>query len=352
MKKSFKLGKKYIKEFSTPFIIAEAGVNHNGNLDFALKMIEVAAKAGADAIKFQTFKAEQVVTEKGKMAEYQIKNMKLKMTQREMLKKLELDEKFYKPIIDECKKKNIMFLSTPHGGVESVNFLEKINVSAYKVGSGDLTNYILLEKLARIGKPIIIGTGMSTLKEIKNAVRFINSYGNEKIVALHCTTNYPCPLDQVNLLSMTTMMRELNINVGYSDHTLGCQVAVMATLMGAAVYECHFSLNNKLSGPDHLASSNPDELEQKIRMIRNVSIILGYKDKKPTKYEKKKMIKTVRKSIVAARDIKKGEIINRDSIEAKRPGDGISPEFFKEIVGRKTRNFLKVDQQIKYKDLI
>lgn len=254
MKKSFKLGKKYIKEFSTPFIIAEAGVNHNGNLDFALKMIEVAAKAGADAIKFQTFKAEQVVTEKGKMAEYQIKNMKLKMTQREMLKKLELDEKFYKPIIDECKKKNIMFLSTPHGGVESVNFLEKINVSAYKVGSGDLTNYILLEKLARIGKPIIIGTGMSTLKEIKNAVRFINSYGNEKIVALHCTTNYPCPLDQVNLLSMTTMMRELNINVGYSDHTLGCQVAVMATLMGAAVYECHFSLNNKLSGPDHLAS--------------------------------------------------------------------------------------------------
>lgn len=351
MKKVFSIGGKLIKENGEVFIIAEAGVNHNGNLKMALNLIRVASEAGADAVKFQTFKAEQVVINKGEMAAYQKRNMRIKKTQREMLRMLELDESFYPDLLKECRKRNIIFLSTPHGGKKSVDFLESFDVKAYKVGSGDLTNFILLEKLAKLKKPIIIGTGMGTLKEVKNAIKYIKENGNNKIVMLHCTTNYPCPFDEVNLLAMRTMMKELDVPVGYSDHTLGSQVAIMAATLGAAVYECHFTLNKSLPGPDHPASAEPEELKEKIKAIRDVRLILGKAKKWPNPSESSNMIITVRKSIVFNRPLEKGEIVTRENIESKRPGNGLCPIYFEKVLGKKLKRSVLEDEQVLLKDL-
>jgi len=344
-----KIGDLTLSKGGRVLIIAEAGVNHNGRLDLALKLVDAAKKAGADVIKFQTFKAKDVVLADAKMAEYQQRNLGRKGNQQEMLHKLELKEEFYMPIIKRCQKKNILFLSTA-GSEQSVDFLESLGVKAHKIGSSDMTNYFLLDKVAKTKKPIILSTGMATLKEAKDAVSFIKSRGNNKIAIFHCTTNYPCPSEEVNLRAMTRMMKEFSLPVGYSDHTLGIQTAIMAVTLGAALYECHFTLDKNLSGPDHVASADPRELKEKISAIRRVQTIMGNSEKKPTKSELE-MRKTMRKSIVFTHAMKKGAIIHRSDIGAKRPSDGISPVKFMEFVGRKLARTVKADQKLSYRDI-
>lgn len=350
MKKSFNIENFEIKEYSKVFIIAEAGVNHNQRLNLALKLVDIASDCGADAVKFQTFKAEDVVTAEGLMASYQRKNIGKQMSQREMLKGLELPEEFYRPIMERCDKRNILFMSTPHGGKPSVDFLEALGVLAYKIGSGDLTNYILLDKVARTGKTLILSSGMASIDEVKDAIQFVRLRGNSQIAALHCTTNYPCPPGEVNLLAMKTMMDELDVPTGYSDHTKGSQVAIMAATLGMAIYECHFTIDRTLPGPDHIASAEPDELREKIEAIRKVPVILGKREKMPNPGELS-MLELVRRSIAATKDLEIGHIIEEDDLEAKRPGNGVSPTQYEKFLGKKLKRPLKIDQQITFEDL-
>lgn len=328
------------------FIIAEAGVNHNGNLKTALKLIDAAVAAGADAVKFQTFKAEEVVTNAGRMAAYQKKNIGKSQSQLAMLKKLELPENFYQPLINHCRKKKIIFLSTPHGGLDSIDLLERLKVPAFKIGSGDLTNLPLLEYAARLGKPMILGTGMSTLVEVRNAINIIKKAGNNKIIILHCTTNYPCPLNEVNLRAMLTMKQKLPAIVGYSDHTLGIETPIMAAALGACVIEKHITLNKNTPGPDHKASLEPAELKALARAIRQVNIILGSPVKKPTKSENK-IIKIVRKSLVSLVAINKGDKFTAKNTGIKRPGTGLSAKYYREIIGRVAKKDIAADSLIR-----
>lgn len=344
-KKVITIGNKLIGKNQPVFVIAEAGVNHNGRLDLALKLVDAAVAAGADAVKFQTFKAEQVVTVAGKMAAYQKKNLGKEESQSAMLKKLELKEKFYKPIIKRCKERGIMFLSTPHGGFESVDFLQKLGAPAFKFGSGDLNNLPVLEYAAKFQKPMILGTGMATMKEVKEAIVCIKNASNKKIIVLHCTTNYPCPPEEVNLSAMLTMMKEAGVWVGYSDHTLGNQVPIMAATLGACVIEKHFTLDRNLPGPDHKASLELAELKAMVQAIREVPIILGSKVKEPNASEAS-MIKNVRKSIVAAKDIKKGEIFSKQNLAIKRPGIGLRPSVWRQLLGKKAKKDFTPDELI------
>ena len=333
------------------FIIAEAGVNHNGRLDLALKLIDAAADAGADAVKFQTFRAEQVVTFSGKMADYQKKNIGKTESQLAMLKKLELKEKYYPALIRRAKERGIIFLSAPHGGFGSVDFLQKLKIPAFKFGSGDLTNLPLLEYAAKFKKPMIISTGMATTKEIKLAVKIIKDAGNDKIIVLHCTTNYPTPFGEVNLLAMKTMEKEFDLPVGYSDHTEGIKVSVVAAALGAQVIEKHFTLDRALPGPDHRASLEPGELKEMAGQIRimekrlmdgenpldlikelGVEESLGSGIKKPVSSELR-IAKSVRKSIVAKNNIKKGEYFTMKNLVFKRPGTGIPPYKIQLVIG-------------------
>jgi len=351
MKNVLKIEGRQIKEYGNPFIIAEAGVNHNQRLDYALQLIDIAANAGADAVKFQTFKAEQVVTEAVEMAEYQKRNLGVVEGQIDMLRKLELPESFYPKIIKRCKEKHILFLSTPHGGKSSVDFLEKFGVQAYKIGSGDLTNYILLNRVAKTGKPIILSSGMATMKEVKAAINFIKSKKNKQIAVLHCTTNYPCPPEEVNLSAMQGMMKLLDIPVGYSDHTNGVQTAIMAATMGMALYECHFTIDKNLPGPDHIASCTPDELKERVQAVRLASVILGSSKKVPNKSESESMLELTRRSVVAAHDLKAGHIVAEEDLEAKRPGNGISPARYEIFIGKTLKHSLRRDQQLQFSDI-
>lgn len=331
---------------SAVFVIAEAGVNHNGRLDWAIKLVDAAAAAGADAIKFQTFKAEQVVTGRGLMAAYQKKNTGKSISQRAMLRSLELSESFYRPIIARCKKRHLRFLSTPHGGRESVDFLESLRMPMYKIGSGDLTNYLLLARVAKTKKSVILSTGMATMREIGEALRFLKKEKSGPVSVLHCTTNYPCPTEEVNLRAMVSMMKHLHVPVGYSDHTVGIQTAIMAATLGAAIYECHFTLDKTLPGPDHRASADPGELKARVAAIRNVETILGNATKKPTRSETTSMVRTVRRSIVAAHDLPKGHRLKESDLEAKRPGDGLSPVYYRKLIGKRLNVALKKDDQL------
>lgn len=346
-KKLIRIGDKLIGNNQPVFIIAEAGVNHNGRLDLALKLIDAAAEAGADAVKFQTFRAEQVATASVKMADYQKRNIGRAGSQLAMLKKLELKEKYYPALIKRAKERKIIFLSTPHGGFESADFLQKLKIPAFKFGSGELTNLPLLGYAAKFGRPIIIGTGMATMEEIKSAVKAIKSAGNNKIIALHCTTNYPCPLNEVNLRAMQSIKKELGVLTGYSDHTLGSQVSVMAATLGACVLEKHLTLSKKMAGPDHKASVEPEELKEMVAQVRNSEIILGSPQKKPVKSEIK--IKPIaRKSIVAGVDIKRGQKITKEMIAIKKPGTGISPGYLGRIIGRSAGADIRKDTIIKW----
>lgn len=343
-------GKK-VRYGNPVFIIAEVGVNHNQRQDLALKLVDIASDCGADAVKFQTFKAEDVVTEEGEMVSYQKKNTGEEKSQREMLKELELPDDFYGPIMKRCDEKGILFMSTPHGGKKSVDFLESLGIEVYKIGSGDLTNYILLDKVVRTGKPIILSSGMATLDEVKDAIGFIRSRGDNQIAALHSTTNYPCPPEEVNLLAMKTMMDALDVQVGYSDHTKGNQVAIMAATLGMAIYECHFTLDKTSPGPDHIASCEPDELKERVEVIRKAAMILGRAEKTPNQSETSSMLKLVRKSIVAANDLEVGHTIIDKDLEAKRPGDGVSPSQYEKFLGKKLKVVVKKDQKITLEDI-
>ena len=313
-----------------PFIIAEAGVNHNGSLDLALKLVDAAAFAGADAVKFQTFRAEQVVTTGSQLA---------------MLRKLELKEKYYPALIQRAKERGIVFLSTPHGGFESVDFLQKMKVPAFKFGSGDLTNLPLLGYAAKFKKPMLISTGMSNLEEIKEAVQAIKKTGNNQILVFQCTTDYPLAPENVNLRAMQTLMKELGALVGYSDHTIGPQAVVMATALGACMLEKHFTLDRTLPGPDQVASMEPLDLKEMVRQVEKAMVILGSPKKRLLDCEKQ-YVKVARKSLVSARAIRKGEKFTVKNLTVKRPGTGILPKRWKEVLGKRSKAKLKKDSLI------
>lgn len=346
MIKKIKIENKLIGEKEPVFIIAEAGVNHNGSLKIALKLVDAAAAAGVDAVKFQTFKAGEVTTGAGGMAQYQKRNIGKIESQLAMLKKLELPENFYRPLIKHCREKKIIFLSTPHGGFDSVDLLQRLKAPAFKFGSGDLTNLPVLEYAAKFGKPIILGSGLATLAEARSAINIIKRTGNNQVVALHCTTNYPCPLSEVNLRAMLTMRQKLPVLVGYSDHTLGIQIPIMAATLGAVVIEKHFTLARNMAGPDHKASLELAELKAMVNAIREVPFILGSDVKKPNDSEMN-IIKIARKSLVAAKNIKKGEIFSQQNLAVKRPGTGLPPSAWFRFLGKPAKKDFITDEMIK-----
>jgi len=347
--KRIKIGKRFVGEGCPSLIIAEAGVNHNGSLKLAKKMIDAAKMAGAGAIKFQTFITEELVTQDAPKANYQKKATGSK-SQYEMLKKLELSERDFKELFNYCKRRGIMFLSTPFDS-KSAEFLLKLGVPAFKIGSGDLTNIPLLLQVAGYKRPIILSTGMATLTEIKEAVKTIYSTGNKNLILLHCTSNYPTKYKEVNLRAMEALKKRFNVPIGYSDHTEGIEVAIAAVGMGACVVEKHFTLDRSLPGPDHKASLEPDEFAKMVRSIRNIELAMGDGIKRPQRSELE-IKKVARKSIVAARDIQAGEIITKDMLAVKRPGTGIEPKFFSQIIGKRTKVALSKDQVLTWGKLV
>ncbi|WP_250278539.1 N-acetylneuraminate synthase [[Clostridium] colinum] len=326
------------------FIIAEIGVNHNGNLDIAEKMILEAKKAGVDAVKFQSFKADLLVSKDAKKAEYQIKNTKNDDTQYSMIKKLELSKEDHIYLKKICDKENIKFLSSPFD-IESIDLLKTLGVDIIKIPSGEITNLIYLEKIAKVYKNIILSTGMSDLKEIKEAINILNKNERKNITVLHCNTEYPTPMEDVNLLAIKTMEKELNLPIGYSDHTDGIEVAIAAVTLGATIIEKHFTLDKNFEGPDHKASLEPDELRQMVNSIRNIEKAMGTGIKAPSKSEQKN-ITIARKSIVAKCNICKGEKFTQENMAIKRPGDGLSPMKWYEVLGKTAKRDFVTDERI------
>jgi len=324
------------------FIIAEAGVNHNGDINLAKKLIDVAKDAGADAVKFQTFKAENVVTTNAEKAEYQKETTGVKESQYEMIKKLELTEYDFKELADYAKEKDILFLSSPFDK-ESVDLLDEINVPVFKVASGEITNFPLLKHIAEKGKPIILSTGMATLGEIEDTLRVIRGAGVDDVVLLHCVTSYPAKMEDVNLRVIETLKHAFKLPVGFSDHTLGITVPIAAVSRGAVVIEKHFTLDKNLPGPDHKASLEPDELKEMVVAIRDVEKALGDGIKLPTK-EEEEIKKVARRSVVAKVDVPEGTTITADMLDVKRPGIGIEPVYFDFVVGRKAKENIKKDE--------
>ena len=332
------------------FIIAEAGVNHNGDINLAYKLADIAKEAEVDAIKFQTFKTEKVISKFADMASYQKKNLNTSESQYEMAKKLELSYKEFKKLKKYCDEIKIMFLSTPDEE-DSLNFLvDELNMPFIKIGSGEVTNLPYLRKIAAKNKPIIMSTGMANLGEVEEAINTIRS-GNSKaqISLLHCTTNYPTPYEEVNLKAMQTLAAAFKLPVGYSDHTLGIEVPVAAVAMGAKIIEKHFTLDKNLPGPDHKASLEPDELKEMVKAIRNIEMALGDGIKKPNKSEIE-IIKIVRRSLIATRDIRAGEIIKESDITIKRPGTGILPKFKEIVIGMKLVNDIRQDEPFRWEN--
>jgi len=328
------------------FIVAEAGVNHNGKLELAKKLIDVASEAGADAIKFQTFKAKNLVSKNTQKASYQKQTTCKKESQHDMLKKLELDVKTHKELIVYCNKKNIMFLSTPFDS-QSIKLLHELNLSIFKIPSGEITNFPYLKKIAKLDKKIILSTGMSTLSEISDALNILTNNGTKKrnITILHANTMYPTPMEDVNLNAMLSIGKTFDVAYGYSDHTLGIEVDIAAVSLGASVIEKHFTLDNTMQGPDHKASLEPHELIAMVRAIRNIELALGSSIKKPTKSESPNIL-VVRKSIVALKKIKKGDIFSEKNLTTKRPATGISPMKWESIIGTKAQKDYVEDELI------
>lgn len=331
------------------FIIAEAGVNHNGDIKIAKKLVDMAVKCGADAIKFQTFKAEESTGAFAEKAQYQYENSPIKDSQLEMIKKLELPFEQFNEIQDYCNKKGITFISTPDGS-DSLNYLISLNVPLIKIGSTEVTNYEFLKQIGEKGKTIILSTGMSTLGEIEKALDAIYSTGNKNVKLMHCTTDYPTLVEDVNLRAMITMREAFKVPVGLSDHTLGIEAAVAAVAMGAEFIEKHITLDRNMEGPDHKASMPMGEFEKYVHHIRNTEKLLGDGIKRPTSREKA-IMKDVRRSIIAAYDLKKGTIIEKNMFSYKRPGNGIQPELDYILVGRELKRDLKKDEVIQWKDI-
>lgn len=326
------------------FIIAEAGVNHNGNIETAKKLVDVAVEAGADAVKFQTFKAENLVCRDARKADYQMETTDQAESQFDMLKKLELTSDMHEQLMKYCRQKGIMFLSTPFD-IDSMHYLISLGVDIIKLPSGEITNYPLLREAGRTGKRVILSSGMSTLNEVSEAVQILKSNGSSDVTVLHCNTEYPTPYADVNLRAMLTLKEKLNIPTGYSDHTQGIEIPIAAAAMGAVVIEKHFTLDKNMEGPDHKASLEPHELVAMIRAIRNIESALGDGQKEPSESEKRN-IGIVRKSIVAKYDIEAGEFFSEDNLTTKRPGTGISPMQWDQVIGQRAKRKFQADELV------
>lgn len=329
---------------SRTYIIAEAGVNHNGEINLAKKMIYEAKKAGADAVKFQTFVAKNLVSRYAPKADYQKKTTDISESQQDMLKNLELSFKEFRFLLEYAKELKIDFLSTAFDE-ESLAFLKSIDMPYWKIPSGEITNLPYLMEIQQTKKPIILSTGMSTMEEIEMALKVFKDYERNKIVLLHCNTEYPTPFCDVNLNAMNTLKKKFKVKVGYSDHTNGIEVPIAAVALGAVVIEKHFTLDKNMIGPDHKASLEPDELTSMVSAIRNIESSLGNGFKCPSSSEKKN-ISIARKSIVAKKEIKKGEIFTIENLTVKRPGDGISPMEWFHVIGEKAIKDFNVDEKI------
>ena len=324
-------------------IIAEAGVNYNCSLELAYKMVDKAKEAGADIVKFQTARAENVISKYAEKAAYQKETTGENESQLEMAKKLMLPFEDFIPLKEYCDKKEIGFLSTPFE-VEAIHFLDDLQ-DTWKVPSGEITNYPYLVEIARTGKPVIMSTGMSDLDEIEVAVKILKENGSGDISLMHCNTQYPTPYRDVNLNAIITMREKFNCEVGYSDHTLGIEIPVAAVAMGATIIEKHFTLDRNMDGPDHKASLEPDELTKMVCSIRNIELALGDGVKRASQSEKDNLF-IVRKSIVAKRNIRKGEVLSEENITAKRPGSGINPLRWPEVLGTKAIRDFTEDEMI------
>jgi N,N'-diacetyllegionaminate synthase len=329
------------------FIIAEAGVNHNGSVEIAKKLIDAAVSSGANAVKFQTFKAENLVCKDMQKAEYQKKNTSKNESQYEMIKALELNKDAHFEIIEHCNKNNIMFLSTPFDH-ESIDLLEALKMPIFKIPSGEITNYPYLKNIAVLKKQVILSTGMSTLEEVDSAIKILLNGGVDRnnLTVLHATSEYPCPINEVNLSAMVTIGKKFNLKFGYSDHTEGIAVPISAVALGASVIEKHFTLDRNMDGPDHKASLEPHELTLMVDGIRKIEVALGDGKKNPSPSEIKN-INIARKFIVASKFIKSGEVFNNSNIIAKRSGKGISPMRWNEVIGQKAKQDFQKDQIIK-----
>lgn len=325
-------------------VIAEAGVNHNGNIEIAKKMIDVAKEAGADYVKFQTFIPEKLVSKYAEKAEYQKKNTDSGESQLQMLKKLALTYMDFTDLKKYCEQVGIGFISTPFD-LDSINFLNTLDMDFWKIPSGEITNLPYLEAIAKTGRKIIMSTGMSDMKEINEAVAVLEKFGSRDIVLLHCNTQYPTPYEDVNLNVMITIKNATGKMVGYSDHTQGIEIPIAAVAMGAHVIEKHFTLDKCMDGPDHKASLNPIELKEMVSAIRHIEKALGNGEKTIT-FSESVNRDVVRKSIVAKRDIKQGETLSWDNMTVKRPGNGISPMKWYELLGTKSNKMYKEDEQI------
>ena len=324
-------------------IIAEAGVNHNGSIELAKQLVDKAVDAGVDYIKFQTFKTGKLVAKSAQMASYQKKNIGTEdNSQFAMLKKLELSPEQHEELITYCKEKGIKFFSTAFD-MDSIDYLHSLNLGLWKIPSGEITNYPYIKKIAQYREPVIVSTGMCEMQDIENAVATLLKWGTKKedIIILHCNTEYPTPYQDVNLKAMDAIRERFGVEVGYSDHTKGIEVPIAAVALGATVIEKHFTLDRNMEGPDHKASLEPDELKAMVSAIRNIEQAVGDGIKKVTDSEKGN-IAVARKSIVAARDIKKGEILSEYNLTVKRPGTGISPMRWEEVVGQTAkRDFIE-----------
>jgi N,N'-diacetyllegionaminate synthase len=326
------IGNRDIGEDQPCFIIAEVGVNHNGDLDCAKRLIDAAHDAGADAVKFQTFKTENLVTRSAKKAEYQTKNDSATTTQFQMLKNLEFSEPEFKKLSLYAKKRGLIFLSTAFDDA-SLDLLIRLDVTAFKIPSGEITNIPLMRKIAHEKKPVILSTGMSNLEEVKEAIACLQERGCRDILLLHCTTSYPAPPESVNLRVLDTLMNEFHLPVGYSDHTAGIYIPIAAVARGACVIEKHLTLDRTLPGPDHAASLEPEEFRRMVGAIREIESALGDGEKKLQSCEVS-IRDVVRKSIVAAKKIPVGSKITKNHLAIKRPGTGIEPKFLENLIGK------------------
>lgn len=327
-------------------IIAEAGVNHNGDLELAKKLIDTAAEAGADLVKFQTFNANKLVTHSAKKAKYQSQTTDSFESQQSMLSRLELSEVAHQQLIDHCALRNIGFFSTGFD-IESVELLVKLGQRHFKIPSGEITNLPYLRHIGRLGRSVIISTGMATLGEIESAIEVLEQAGTPRslLTVLHCTTEYPTPIAEVNLRAMQSIQAAFGVRVGYSDHTQGIEVAIAAVALGATIIEKHFTLDREMPGPDHKASLEPAELSSMVRAIRNIETALGDGIKRPTLSESRNK-NVARKSLVANKNIKAGELFTIENLTAKRPGTGISPMRWDEFLGKKASRDFAADELI------
>lgn len=325
------------------YIIAEAGVNHNGSFELACRLVDAAKAAGVDCIKFQTFKAKNIVSRDAPKAEYQKKTTG-DSSQEDMLKKLELTYDEFIALKEYCDEKEICFLSTPFD-FESIEFLNKIEMPFWKIPSGEITNLPYLRTLAKTGKPVVMSTGMCDLQEIRDAIGVLRQNGTAEIRLLHCNTEYPTPFEDVNLRAMQNLREEFGLPVGYSDHTKGIEVPVAAVALGAEIIEKHFTLDRTMEGPDHKASLEPGELTQMVQSIRHIEKALGSGIKSPSPSEIKNR-PVARKSIVARTPIREGEVFTEENLTTKRPGTGLSPMRWNEVIGRRAPRDFAVDERI------